>query len=181
MCIRDRQPGARRRDGPGSLMRGVSQASYLAVEDGFEPVLVTAGTEAAALGEHLLGGKVDERVIEVVAGLARHRWSVEIDFVEALERMAAETVLASAQATGDLERVEEELFRFDRFLAHARRVRDALTDRLADPAARARLVRDLLDGKVHPVTLQLVERCARTRRAWARNLSNRKSSSSTRS
>src|SRR5665647_2457542 len=179
-------------------MRGASQASYLAVEDGFEPVLVTAGTEAAALGEQmfavvdlldhsaalrralsnpartaadkaalaqsLLGGKVDERVVEVLAGLARHRWSVEIDLVEALERMAAETVLASAQATGDLERVEEELFRFDRFLAHARRVRDALTDRLADPAARARLVRDLLDGKVHPVTLQLVERCARTPR-----------------
>src|SRR5665648_758156 len=62
------------------------------------------------------------------------------------------------------DRVEEELFRFDRFLAHARRVRDALTDRLADPAARVRLVRDLLDGKVHPVTLQLVERCARTPR-----------------
>src|SRR5665648_771186 len=142
-------------------MRGVSQASYLAVEDGFEPVLVTAGTGAAALGEQmfavvdlldhsaalrralsnpartaadkaalakdLLGGKVDERVIEVVAGLARHRWSVEVDLVEALERMAAETVLASAQAGGDLERVEEELFRFDRFLAGARRVRDALT------------------------------------------------------
>src|SRR5665647_897910 len=117
-------------------MRGASQASYLAVEDGFEPVLVTAGTEAAALGEQmfavvdlldhsaalrralshpartaadkaalaqsLLGGKVDERVVEVLAGLARHRWSVEIDFVEALERMAAETVLASAQATRNL-------------------------------------------------------------------------------
>ena len=179
-------------------MRGASQASYLAVEDGFEPVLVTAGTEAAALGEQmfavvdlldhsaalrralsnpartavdkaalakdLLGGKVDERVVEVLAGLARHRWSVEVDLVEALERMAAETVLASAQAGGDLVRVEEELFRFDRFLAHARRVRDALTDRLADPAARARLVRDLLGGKVHPVTLQLVERGARTPR-----------------
>lgn len=189
-------------------MRGVSQASYAAVEDGFEPVLATAGADAAALGaqmsavvdlldrsaalrrglsnpartpadkaalaEQVLSGKVDDRVVAVVAALARCRWSVEADLTEALERLAAETVLAAAQSTGDLERVEEELFRFDRFLVGERSVRDALTDRLAEPEARADLVRDLLGGKVHPITLQLVERGARTPRGrtMTRTLTN---------
>ncbi len=175
-------------------MRGVSQASYRVVEDGFERALVAAGTDAAELGQQmfavvdaldrsgslrralsdpardgadkaalaadLLAGKADPRVIEVLGAAAHQRWSTPEDLVEALERLAAETVLASAQAAGALERVEEEVFRFSRQLAHERAVRDALTDRMATPEARAGLARRLLDGKVHPVTLQLVERAA---------------------
>lgn len=176
-------------------MRGVSQASYRAVADGYERVLAAAGADAAGLGgelfgvvdaldrsgalrralsdpardgddkaalaEHLLGGKADPRVVELVGTLARQRWSTPEDLTEALERLAAETVLAAAQAGGDLERVEEELFRFGRFLAHERGVREALTDRMATPEARVTVARTLLAGKVHPVTAQLVERAAR--------------------
>lgn len=122
------------------------------------------GELKAALATGLLRGKVDDRVAAVVAGFARRRWSGEADLVEAIERLAFEAILASAQATGDLERVEEELFRFERFLARERAVRNAMSDRLAEPAARVELVRRLLAGKVHPVTLQLVERGARTPR-----------------
>lgn len=179
-------------------MRGVSQASYEAVEAAVEPTLVAAGADAAELGEQmfavvdlldhsgalrrafsdparsaddkaqlataLLGGHADDRVVRAVAELARRRWSVEADLTEALERLAAEWVLASAQATDELQRVEEELFRFDRLLVRERRVRDALTDRLATPEARAQLVDRLLGDRVHPVTLQLVRRGARTPR-----------------
>jgi F-type H+-transporting ATPase subunit delta len=120
--------------------------------------------DKAALAEDLLSGKADDRVVAVVSDLAGQRWSVEQDLTEALERLAAEWVLQSAEASGDLKRVEEELFRFDRFLVWERRVRDALTDRLATPDARAALVDTLLGGKVHPVTLMLVRRGARTPR-----------------
>jgi len=179
-------------------MRGVSQASYEAVEAEFESVLAAAGAQAAELGEQmfavvdlldhsaalrrglsdparraddkaglaegLLRGRADERVVALLAALARRRWSAEAELTEALERVAAEWVLASAQATGELKRVEEELFRFDRFLVGERRVRDALTDRLATPVGRAQLVDRLLGGKVHDVTLQLIRRGARTPR-----------------
>ena len=179
-------------------MRGVSQASYEAVEAELEPVVAAAGARAAELGEQmfavvdlldgsgalrralsdparspedkarlateLLGGHADDRVIAALAALARRRWSVEGELTEALERLAAEWVLASAQATGDLQTVEEELFRLDRLLVGERHVRDALTDRMARPEARAALVDRLLAGKVHPVTLQLVRRGARTPR-----------------
>lgn len=87
------------------------------------------GHDKAGLAQGLLSGHADDRVVAVLAGLARRRWSAEAELTEALERLAAEWTLASAQATGDLKRVEEELFRFDRFLVGERRVRDALTDR----------------------------------------------------
>lgn len=179
-------------------MRGISQASYDAVAEGFEPVLRAAGADAATLGEQLfavvdaldgsgslrralsdpsrpgdakadlvaalLAGKVDERVVAALQGLARGRWSAEADLTEAVERLAAEATLASAQAGGALEQVEDELFRLDRTLVGERPLRQALTDRRAAPQARATLVRDLLGSKVHPATLQLVERAARTPR-----------------
>lgn len=176
-------------------MRGVSQASFQAVDGRYAGVLAAAGAEAARLGgelfgvvdaldrsgglrralsdparegddkaalvERLLGGRADPRVVDLVSELARQRWSTPEDLVEALERFAAESVLAAAQADGDLETVEQELFRFGRFLAHERAVREALTDRMATPEARVAVVHRLLDGKVHPVTVQLVERMAR--------------------
>ena len=99
------------------------------------------------------------------SALARHRWSVEVDLSRGARTDGrARPSSRRPRPPATLQRVEEELFRFDRFLAGARRVRGALTDRLADPVARARLVRDLLDGKVHPVTLQLIERGARAPR-----------------
>jgi F-type H+-transporting ATPase subunit delta len=179
-------------------MRGVSQTSYQAVQDGFATVLAAAGAQAAELGEQLfavvdaldasgglrralsdpartaddkadlvrrlLAGKADPRVVDVVAAAAAQRWSAGDDLAEALERLAAETVLAAAQAEGALDRVEEELFRFDRLLAREREVREALTDRMATPDARAALVERLIGQQAHPATLGLVVRAARAPR-----------------
>jgi len=138
-------------DRSGALRRGLSDPAR-------------SPEDKAALAHGLLDGRADRRVVEAVAALARRRWSAEAELTEALERLAAEWVLASAQATGDLTTVEEELFRFDQLLVGERAVRDALTDRLAEPASRAALVDRLLGGKVHPVTLQLVRRGAHTPR-----------------
>ena len=175
-------------------MRGASQASYEAVERGFEPELRAAGTDAATIGaqlfsvvdaldgsgslrralsdpsragqdkaglvDGLLRGKVDDRVVEVLQAVARARWSAEVDLLEAVERLAAEAVLASAEAEDALEQVEDELFRLGRFLIGERTLRQAMTDRRADPSARAELVSTVLAGKVHRTTLQLVQRAA---------------------
>lgn len=122
------------------------------------------GAGKAALVADLLGGKADDRVVEVVSALARARWSTEHDLTEALERLGADAVLAAAQSEGALQRVEEELFRLGRVLVGERALREALTDRLAPPSGRGALVRRLLDGKVHPVTVQLAERGATTPR-----------------
>lgn len=138
-------------DHSGALRRGLSDPAR-------------SPEDKAGLAYGLLSGRADARVAEAVAALARRRWSAEAELTEALERLAAEWVLASAQATGDLKTVEEEIFRFGQLLVGERAVRDALTDRLAEPEARAALVDRLLAGKVHPVTLQLIRRGANTPR-----------------
>ncbi len=134
-------------DSSGSLRRALSDPSR-------------AADDKAGLVQGLLGGKVDQRVVEVVAGFARSRWAAEGDLVEALEETAFDTLLASAQAADELEQVEDEVFRFERVLVGQRDLRRALTDRAAKPEDRAALVRRLLEGKVAPVTLQAVERLA---------------------
>jgi F-type H+-transporting ATPase subunit delta len=172
-----------------------SQPSAGSVQEAYEPVLRSAGTGAAVLGEQLfsvldaldgsgslrraltdparpaeakaglvdslLRGKVDDRVVEVVQGLARVRWATERGLLDAVERLAVVSLLAAAEAEGELERVEDELFRLDRVLADQRELRQALTDRRAAPVQRRALVTDLLGaGRVHPTTLGLVERVA---------------------
>lgn len=134
-------------DGSGSLRRALSDPS-------------AAGDAKARLVQQLLGGKVDDRAVAIVSALARARWSEEEDLTEALEEVAFDAVLAAAQADGALERVEDELFRFDRLLMTERDLRRGLTDRAAPADRRGALVRSLLEGKVHPITLQLVERSA---------------------
>lgn len=114
----------------------------------------------AALVAEMLGGRVDERVVEVVSGLARARWSSDGDLTEALERLAADAVLAGSQADGRLQQVEDELFRLDRLLVGQRELRRALTDRSVAAEQRVALVRGVLEGKVAPATQQLVERAA---------------------
>lgn len=118
------------------------------------------GDAKAALVAGLLAGRADERVVEVLGAVARSRWSSEGDVADAVEQLAADAVLAGAQNAGDLEKVEEELFRIVRLLAGQRDLRRALGDRQASPQARAELARRVLGGSTHPATLQLVVRAA---------------------
>lgn len=119
-----------------------------------------SGQDKADLVRVLLAPTADERVVDVVSGLARARWSAEADLVEAVEHLAADAVLAAADHDGVLAQVEDEIFRFDRVLVGQRDLRQALTARAATPAQRAALVRTVAGGKVHPITLQLLERVA---------------------
>ena len=58
-------------------------------------------------------------------------------------------------STGELESMEDSLFRFARIVAATPALRSALTDRDLDVAARRDLVTDLLEGKVPPPALSL--------------------------
>lgn len=116
------------------------------------------GEAKAQLVSGLLSGRADGQTIDLVAGMVRGRWSAEGDLLAALAHLASVAMLASAQASGDLERVENDLFHVDRLLAAHRDVRSALGDRTADVSRRRALVRDLFADKVAPATFTLVER-----------------------
>lgn len=174
-------------------MRGTSRASLQGVADRFEPVLSTAGTGAAEIGEQLfalvdaldgsgslrrtltdpsidveakaglarrlLGGARPE-VADVVADLVSQRWSSEDDMTEGIEELGFWSLLASADAEGQLEQVEEELFQLTRALVGQREVRQALADSTATPERRAALAEHLLAGRSAEGTRRIARRAA---------------------
>ena len=77
----------------------------------------------------------------------RSRWSSAEDLIEAVEQLGFDAVLASAQAGGELERVEDELFRITRALVGQREVRQALFDPRVPGDKRADLAENLLRGQ----------------------------------
>ncbi len=116
------------------------------------------GGDKAKVIEAIFGAKVAEPVGDLLAGLARGRWSDEADVADAVAHLATDSVLASAQNDGVLETVEEEVFRVGRVLAQNRELRLALSDSSATLSRRRDLVRSVFDGKVTTQSAYLLER-----------------------
>ncbi|MBE1874852.1 F0F1 ATP synthase subunit delta [Myceligenerans pegani] len=131
-------------DESGALRRSLSDPSR-------------AGEDKAGLVAGLLG-RFDGRVVDLLSGMVRSRWSGEADLVDGIERLAVDATLAAAESRGVLETVEDELFRVTRVLVGQREARQALSDTTTDAARRRALVDALLGGKVDPVTQALAQR-----------------------
>ncbi|MEU1490635.1 F0F1 ATP synthase subunit delta [Streptomyces sp. NPDC005775] len=117
-----------------------------------------AGEARAELAGRLLRGQVGGEAVDLVSGMVRSRWSQSRDLVDSTEELANTADLTAAQRSGDLDDVEDELFRFGRIVASDPGLRSALTSRTATPAAKGELLRSLLGGKARPVTERLVVR-----------------------
>jgi F-type H+-transporting ATPase subunit delta len=113
------------------------------------------GADKAALVERLLTGKVSAETLVVVKGAAAQRWSSERDLSDTIESYAVEAVIAEAETNDRADRVEDELFRFERIVASDAALRGALTDLTAPADKRGDLVASLLESKVAPETLVL--------------------------
>ncbi|MFE7328667.1 F0F1 ATP synthase subunit delta [Streptomyces sp. NPDC057565] len=117
------------------------------------------GAEAKAeLAGRLLRGQVGGETVDLISGMVRSRWSQSRDLVDSVEELASTADLTAAQRSGDLDDVEDELFRFARIVASDKELRAALTNRSASVAAKAELLRSLLGGKARPTTERLVVR-----------------------
>ena len=105
----------------------------------------------------LLAGKVSDETLALLSDLVGGRWSFSGQLLDAIERLGAEALLASAERGGDLIDVEDELFRFGQIVDGDSRLAAALSDSTVDGERRAELARTLLDGKAKPATVRLVE------------------------
>jgi F-type H+-transporting ATPase subunit delta len=132
---------------------------------GGQPSLRRALSDPAATGtakvhvvDALLGSRLGEAALDLVRESVRSRWSQSRDLIDALEEVAVDASLITAQTAGTLDAVEDELFRFDRILDAEPTLRDALTNRSVPTEAKRELLHKLLDGKVNTVTYTLIER-----------------------
>ncbi|WDO06182.1 F0F1 ATP synthase subunit delta [Streptomyces murinus] len=117
-----------------------------------------SGEAKAELVQRLLGSQVSGAAADLVAGMARARWSQPRDLVDATEQLADIADLTAAEKRGNLDEVEDELFRFGRIVASSTELRAALTDRTAGAAAKTELLNRLLGGRAKPATERLVVR-----------------------
>lgn len=117
-----------------------------------------AGEARAELAGRLLGSRVGGPAADLVTGMVRSRWSRSRDLTDALEELAYSADLVAAQRSGQLDDVEDELFRFGRIVSSNPELRRALTDRNATVAAKTDLLHTLLGGRGTPVTERVVIR-----------------------
>jgi F-type H+-transporting ATPase subunit delta len=108
------------------------------------------------LVERLLGGKLDRPALEAVAAAVAARWSRPIDLVNALESLARNAALGSAEKGERLDEVEDELFRFGRILDREPELSGLLADTGRPLDGRLGLLDRVLSGKVTPTTATLL-------------------------
>ena len=75
---------------------------------------------------------------------------------EELIKGYASALFDVVQAEGELDRVEDELYRFGKVLETNNELKQALSDQSIDPIQREKILRDLLDDKVSPHTMGLL-------------------------
>jgi len=127
-----------------------------------EPSLRRVATDAsipaeakAGLLREVLAGKVSEAALTVVTTAVGQRWTSGRDLADALERLGVVSVARSAG--GDAGRLEDELFAFGQVLQDNPQLRDAISDPARSRDDKARLLDTLLDDKVLPATIALVQ------------------------
>lgn len=144
--------------------------SVTAVVDGsasLRRALADPSREAAdkrSLATGVFGGKVGDPTADLTAAVASQRWASERDLTDTLESLAVQALLASAESQGRIDRVEDELFRFERIVAGNPDLRDTLSSRNTDGTGKAALVHALLEGKAAPETARLAEQAVRSPR-----------------
>jgi F-type H+-transporting ATPase subunit delta len=112
--------------------------------------------DRAALAQRLFASKLSGTALDVVQTVARLRWSHPIDMADAFAALATEASLDAADARGELDDVEDELFRFGRIIGGDRELGRILSDRKASAQGKGALLDRLLSGRVSPVTEQLL-------------------------
>ncbi len=140
-------------------------------EHALRRALADPGTPSVARGglaDRLFDGKIGRPALDVVSDVVKSRWSRAGDLLEGLESLARAAAFGVAEKDGSLDRVEDELFRFGRILDREPELSRLLSDTATPVDKRVGLLRDVLGGKVTPVTATLLEQVVRNPRS--RNL-----------
>ena len=133
------------------------------------------------LADRLFDGKIGRPALDMVSDAVKSRWSRAGDLLDGLESLARTAAFGAAEkdggggfwrlshsATGTLDRVEDELFRFGRILDREPELSRLLSDGGVPVDKRVDLLRSVLGDKVAPVTATLLEQAVRNPRS--RNL-----------
>ncbi|MDO5534030.1 MAG: F0F1 ATP synthase subunit delta [Propionibacteriaceae bacterium] len=138
---------------------------------GSQPTLRRALTDPSTpdevrsqLTQSLFGSRVGGVTVAVLAEAARARWGTSGAFVAALERQGVRALLRTAQDAGQLDELEDQLFKVERLVDANPALRGTLGDRRSPLQARQDLLGGLIEGKVLPTVVQLARRAVAARK-----------------
>jgi F-type H+-transporting ATPase subunit delta len=117
-------------------------------------------TAKRGLVDGLFGPRMIPAATDVLKILVSQRWADDRDLGDATESLAVEAVVASAEAGGRLDALEDDLFRFERVVAADSGLRDALSAHGGDESFKTALVEALLEGKASPEAIRLAGQAA---------------------
>jgi len=109
--------------------------------------------------ERLVSGKVSDATLDVLRAAVSERWSANKDLVAALEHLSQQALLEVAERDGQVDEVEDQLFRFSRILDAQPRLGQLLGDYGQPAKDRIALLRKVLDsssGGVNKITVTLL-------------------------
>jgi F-type H+-transporting ATPase subunit delta len=138
-------------------------ADLLDREPGLRRALSDPSRDSAAraeLARGVLNGKVSEQALDQVTALVGGRWSAPGDVADAAEELAVTAMAISADGRGELDELEDELFRFGRIVQASPALRAVLANQFAPADGRRQLVADLITGKVADSALRLITQAA---------------------
>ena len=111
------------------------------------------------LAVRLLDGKISVSALDLVKAAVAERWSVDTDLIDAIEHLARQALLVRAERTGQVDAVEDQLFRFSRVLDAQPRLDTLLSDTAASAEGRIALLRNVLQraaGDANPIAVALL-------------------------
>lgn len=126
-------------------------------------VLTDPSTEADAkadLAAQVFTGKIGADAVAVIQTAARGRWGSSRDLTDGLETAGVAAQVAAADAAGELDALETELFEVGRVVRSDAELRQIVSDRSIAAEAKSRLLTGLLDGQVSTATSALVNQAA---------------------
>ncbi|CAM3972082.1 F0F1 ATP synthase subunit delta [Smaragdicoccus niigatensis] len=139
-------------------------ARLLAGEVTLRKHLANRADEAApkqAAVRSLLSSRVSAPTLSLVEAAVSLRWSKSRDLKNAIQRLARLALIVSAERAGQIENVEDELFRFSRVLESNSRLASLLGDPTAAADGRIQLLERVLAGKTTSHTAGLLAQTVR--------------------
>lgn len=128
-----------------------------------EPVLArhladpSASSESKVqLVERLLSGKVSSSALDILKTSASQRWSSTSDLIHGVQHIARLALLVRAESEGQIEDVEDQLFRFSRILDSEPRLISLLSEYTAPLDGRLNLLNSVLARRASKNTADLL-------------------------
>ena len=118
----------------------------------------------AELLRQLLADKVGRQALDIATTAVSLRWSTPWDLTDALEGAGDDTLFAAAEKDDGFDRLEDELFRFERIVENEGEVAALLDETTVAPARRTAFLDSLVEGKVGTVTLALLRHAVASER-----------------